>query len=223
MRRRTVLLFPGEECGWTELHRTLEMIESVEIVGLSTSSDDAVRLSSRLSPDMVFTAARLDGSPTLPMIRELRQEGSGSTKVVVVASQFDHGELEEFAALRIEGHVLWSDLPARSLHGFLVTAIFADMFVVSRTIAEAFLDVASVERFRVRASGPKVDERELRVLCALCGGLTHKEILETVPISRRTLERTVTKLYDKLGAFGAVELGFKAAQLELVQEASEAD
>lgn len=223
MQRRTVLLVPGDERGWSELQRTLETIENVEIVGISTSGHDAIRLGSRLLPDVVLAAARLDGRSSLPMMKELRRECLSSTKIVIVATGFDPSELEDLAALGIEGHIVWSDLPARALREFLLTVIFADVFVVSRTIAEAFLRVSSIERPRNGARDPKVNERELRVLCALCGGQTHDEILASVPISRRTLERTVTKLYNKLGAFGAVELGFKASQLDLVKEASVAD
>jgi DNA-binding NarL/FixJ family response regulator len=200
--------------GWAELHAALRTLEDVEVVGEATTGRQAIDLASRLRPDVILCAARVDGVSARPLLLVLQRRVSPASKIIIFAGRLD---LELFAAvddLQLAGYLLWSDLSAAAIPHVLAAVMASDVVVGTSTVARAFIDSQCRPKLS-RPGAPRLTVREQAMLRRQAEGLTYDEIATAEQLSERTVARIVADLREKLEAPTNFVLGMKAVELGL--------
>jgi DNA-binding NarL/FixJ family response regulator len=215
MQRRPVLLIPSDDCGWAGVRLALAAWPDLRVIGEATTAAHGVELALLLQPDIIIAAAELEGTAMLPLLSELHRTACARSTIILLASQPRPADPAAIERVEIAGYLLWSDLSTEALRYCLAAVITGDVVVISQAVATALL--AERQRGSGAHSEPvPLTARKRMVLRCLAEGRTHKEIAVAEGLSPRTVERTVARLEQKLGAPTQFVLGMKAAQLGLL-------
>lgn len=75
MNKNIRIIIVEDDIGIAEIHRrNLEKIESLEVIGIAASKDEAMTLLDVLTPDLVLLDIYLPDGNGLEILRELRQK-----------------------------------------------------------------------------------------------------------------------------------------------------
>jgi len=216
MPQHMLLLIRSRELGWGDLRLTLRSVDDVRVVGEATSADQATELATTHQPDVIITAATVEGASVLPVLSRILHDCCPTSKVIVVAARFDPAEVVALVDIGITGYLLWSGLCRDVLRHCLAAVIAGDIMLGNRVVARAFID-ALRGGARPRETAVRVTERERAVLQGLADGRTREEIGREEELSVRTVKRIIGELEVKLAAPNQFVLGVKAARLGLVR------
>ena len=184
--------------------------DDIELIGEARSGPEAVRLCSRLRPDVVLMdmmMPEMDGIATTRAIKE----HSPDIQVLVLSSFSDHASIQQVMQAGAVGYLL-KDVPMDDLADG-IRAAAACKTVLAPEAAQAL----------VRAAGPQapqpgydLTERQLEILALLVEGLTNNEIAERLVLSPYTVRNHVSEILSKLGTSTRTEAVALAMRLGLV-------
>jgi DNA-binding NarL/FixJ family response regulator len=192
----------------------------IEVVGEAGDGEEAVRVVTRLEPDVVLMDVRMPEVDGLEATRRLVDAGSGSR--IVILTTFDVDEYV-FAALRAgaSGFMLKDVRPDELVEGVRVVARGDALLApsVTRRLLDRFVDALPNPDEAPRA--PDVlTEREVEVLALVAGALSNVEIAERLHVSEPTVKTHVSSLLRKLGLRDRVQAVVYAYDIGLVRPRS---
>jgi two-component system response regulator DevR len=190
-----VFLLDDHEVVRRGLHELLEAEGDIEVVGESSSAQEAVRRVPALRPDVAILDARLPDGNGIDVCRDIRSVDP-SIKGLILTSYEDDEAL--FAAIMAgaSGYVL------KQIRG-------TDLVDAVRRVAsgQSLLDPAVtqrvLERIRHGVEEPhelkSLTEQERRILAYVAEGLTNREIAGKMFLAEKTVKNYVSSLLAKLG------------------------
>ncbi len=190
-----VFLLDDHEVVRRGLHELLEAEGDIEVVGESSSAQEATRRVPALRPDVAILDARLPDGNGVDVCRDIRSVDP-SIKGLILTSYEDDEAL--FAAIMAgaSGYVL------KQIRG-------TDLVDAVRRVAsgQSLLDPAVtqrvLERIRHGVEEPRelksLTEQERRILAYVAEGLTNREIAGKMFLAEKTVKNYVSSLLAKLG------------------------
>jgi DNA-binding NarL/FixJ family response regulator len=185
--------------------RLLEDDPGIAVVGEASTGDEAVRLSTALSPDVIVMDAAMPGMSGLAATRAIL-EARPTAFVLMLSMHSEETLVRQAMASGARGYVLKN-------------ALDLDLAAAVRRVAagETVMDPA------VRPAEPLVGERarrltprELEVLQLICNGLSNREIAAKLDVSANTVAVHRANIMNALGVHKAAELVVYALQNGLV-------
>jgi DNA-binding NarL/FixJ family response regulator len=187
-----------------------------EVVGEAADGQAAVRLATRVQPDVILMDLRmpiLDGVEAMRQIRE-----SGTPAKLLVLTTFD---TDEYIFQAIEagarGYLLKDS--SRDELFRAIRAIHAGESLIQPAVAARVLDrFAQISRSARENDTDSLSARELNVLENLAKGLANKEIAAQLSVSENTVKTHVASIFQKLGVSdrtGAVTTGLQRGLIKL--------
>lgn len=217
-----VLLIESDDVGWAELRAVLDKMEQVRIIGEVASMASVTQLvqAPHVLPDVIMSAATLQGTSMLPLLASLRSEFWPDSKVIVFAARYSHEDLLALPDLEPSGYLLWSDLSRQTLEHLLGAIFIRDIVVASSAVATAFVAAQRVQVPDGRQAA-RLSARQCAIVRRLSEGLTHDQIAEAEGMSLRTVQRIIASLEVELEAPSLFVLGQKVARLGLLDPKNE--
>jgi DNA-binding NarL/FixJ family response regulator len=196
----------------------LDSQDDIEVVGEAGDGEEAVRLTSSLTPDVVLMDIRMPGTDGLEATRRIASEERLGEVRVVILTTFDLDEYV-FEALRAgaSGFLVKDTEPSELIQAVRVVArgdALLSPGVTRRLIAE-FATRAGEPR-----SAPDLDvltDREREVMALAGQGLSNDEIARRLSVSPATAKTHVSRAMVKLGARDRAQLVVFAYESRLVQ------
>jgi DNA-binding NarL/FixJ family response regulator len=196
----------------------LDAQDDIEVVGEAGDGEQAVRLATELTPDVVLMDIRMPGTDGLAATRRISADGQLAGVRVVILTTF---ELDEYVFEAIRS----------GASGFLVKDTEPDELVQAvRVVAggDALLSPSVTRRligeFAARAKAPHdtggLDEltgREQEVLALVADGLSNAEIARRLYLSPATAKTHVSRAMIKLRARDRAQLVVIAYESGLVR------
>ena len=191
----------------------------LEVVGLASNGEEAVRIVTASQPDVVLMDVRMPVMDGLEATRLITNSPSGRVTRILMLTTFDLDEYV-YEALRsgASGFLLKDTPPEELLSAIRVIAAGEALLapsVTKRLIAE----------FASRPSGTPatireldvLTEREREVMISIAQGHSNAEIAELLHMSVATVKTHVSRVLSKLDARDRTQLVVMAYQTGLVQ------
>ena len=180
-----------------------------EIVGEANNGEEAVRLASRLEPDVVLmdlTMPVMDGITAITQIRAAQPD----VEIVALTSVLEDASVVGAVRAGAIGYLL-KDADGEELRE-AVRAAAAGQVRLSPAAAARL-----VQSVRVPAAPAPLSARETEVLRLLAGGRANKEIAASLGVGEPAIKSTVKALFAKLDVRSRTQAALYAVQTGLVE------
>ena len=190
--------------------------EGMEIVGVSSSGDDAIGLAAATRPDVLILDIDMPGISAFEAARVVRA-ASPSTRIVFLSAYVHDGYIDQALAVEASGYLTKSEPPDA-----IVTAIRkvhrGETSYSPAVLARLVVDSAGIRLgSSVQTRYDLLTERETEILGYVARGLLQKQIARQAGISVKTVQHHVTHMMDKLEIHDRVELARFAIREGLVE------
>lgn len=177
----------------------------VDMVAEAATAEDALLVAIQAHPDVMLVDIDLPGMDGIRLVRELAPRLPDTRFVMLTVSATDRDLVEAIRA-GASGY-LTKDLSPEALQRAVRGAHLGDL-AMPRRLAARLVQRLVESPHAGHSDDPDLDAlsvREAEVLRLLAGGLTDREIAETLTISTRTVETHVSSLLHKLGVRNRAE------------------
>jgi DNA-binding NarL/FixJ family response regulator len=177
----------------------------VEVVAEAASGEEAIELAIRHRPDVMLLDLDLPGMSGSHVLRELGPR-LPETKIVMLTVSTSRRDLLDAVRSGAAGYLTKDLAPDALLRA--VRGIRRGDLPMSRAFAAHAIDALARTARHPGGGGASdagLSARESEVLRLLAGGLTDREIAESLQISPRTVETHVSKVLHKLGVRNRAE------------------
>jgi DNA-binding NarL/FixJ family response regulator len=160
-----------------------------EVVGAATSGDDAVRLTAKLTPDVVLMDLRLtgiDGATATAQIKKRHPE----TAVLVLTTYAGNADILRAIEAGATGYLL-KDTPQDELIAAIHMVVQGN--AVLAPVATRFLQE------RRLPTQEALSAREIEILTLVARGASNKEAAQQLHISEATVKTHLIHIFGKLG------------------------
>ncbi len=196
----------------------LDAQRDIEVVGEASSGEEAVRLATDLTPDVVLMDIRMPGMDGLAATRQIAADSRLADVRVVILTTFGLDEYV-FEAIRsgASGFLVKDTAPDELLQAVRVVA--GGEALLSPSITRRL-----IEEFAAHAKEPQPTEgleqltaREREVMALVAAGLSNDEIAGRLFVSPATAKTHVSRAMVKLGARDRAQLVVIAYESGLVR------
>jgi DNA-binding NarL/FixJ family response regulator len=185
----------------------LDAQDDMQVIGEAADGDEAVRLATRLIPDVVLMDIRMPRCDGLEATRRIVADERLAQVRIIILTTFDLDEYI-FEALRdgASGFLVKDTEPIDLIRGIQAVARGDALLSpgVTRRLLAKFATLT-------RKTGPipdlaRLTEREREVMVLVAGGLSNEEIAARLVISPATAKTHVSRAMVKLGARDRAQL-----------------
>jgi DNA-binding NarL/FixJ family response regulator len=189
------------------LEAILASSEDVEVVGRSSTGEEAAAMIAQTKPDLIITQLDLDLKTVDEILSGMRRASPGSKVAVLTAFDNLH-YLKALSRLGIDAYVHKSS----SSEEFLAT-IEAMSLREGGQNAVISMPRALLERLDEEPAGG-LSEREMEVLVLAARGLSNEEIARELSLALATVKRHLANIYQKVGVRSRSE----AVRMALIEQ-----
>ena len=178
------------------LRSLLEGIEDIEVVAVTDSGEEAVRLADTLKPDVVLMDLQMPGMGGVAATQRILEVTP--TAAVLVVTMFDD-DYSVFAAMRAgaRGYVLKDAEEAEMLRA--IRAVGHGEAIFGPAIAQRMISFLTAPRARAAEQVfPELTEREREILNLVAQGVGNAGIAERLVLSPKTVRNYISSIFSKL-------------------------
>lgn len=193
----------------------LDLLPDIEVAAEAADGETALRVLAETRPDVVLLDLRMPGLDGIGVLRALRAQDRLPPTIVLTTFDDDGVMLE---AIR------------QGARGFLLKDVSLERLAEAiRTVAGGgtLLQPAVTERLlraalQTGAAFPSLDEpdplteREIEVLRLMTGGLSNREIADSLHVAEGTVKNHISNILSKLGVRDRTRAVLKALELGIV-------
>ncbi len=196
--------------------RLVERAGDIAVVGEAPNGAEAVRLVTKLKPDILLLDLRMPDKDGLSVLEEVNFD-SLPTRVIVVTAAEEDRDIVRAMRLGARGVLLKqsaSELLVKSIYKVHAGEIWLDNKMTSEVV-EAFKKSST---FGPRRDKPLLSEREREIVQLVAQGYRNREIGEKLFISEQTVKNHLHNIFDKLGVSDRLELALYAIHHRLIDQ-----
>ncbi|MFC4336799.1 response regulator transcription factor [Salininema proteolyticum] len=204
----SVLLVDDHDLIRKGLRHAFDKDPDFTVIGEADTIADALRLGTRMQPNVVIMDLRLPDGSGLDATRKLRKAHPHMGIVVLTMYAGDDqlfGALDAGASAFVPKSAPAADVVAAARHAS------------SNPTAFSAADLAAAMQRRLTPSGPQLSPRESQVLKLLADGHSVAGIAKQLFVSESTAKTHISKLYEKLGAGNRAQALMTALKLGLLE------
>jgi DNA-binding NarL/FixJ family response regulator len=195
----------------------LDAQDDIEVVAEAADGQEAVRLATELTPDVVLMDIRMPGVDGLEATRQIAKDDRLAGVRVVILTTFGLDEYV-FEAIRggASGFLVKDTEPRELVHAVRVVA--GGEALLSPTITRRLIEEFAARAKERRPDGRllRLTDREREVMALVAGGLSNEEIAQRLFVSPATAKTHVSRAMTKLGARDRAQLVVFAYESGLV-------
>ena len=180
------------------IRSVLTSAQDLEIVGEADNTDDAVRLSVELKPDVVLVAEDIDNGDGPHVARAIKQR-IAQAEIIIMTDRVDEAKAIMAIEAGARGYIL-KDIPGANLAGAVRSVCNGQGFLqpeISRKIMDRLGRLVKEQR-RHRSETGGLTEREVEILIEIAKGRTDQEIAAQFVVTEGTVKTHVRHILRKL-------------------------
>jgi DNA-binding NarL/FixJ family response regulator len=193
----------------------LDLVPDIEVAGEAEDGETALRVLAEVRPDVALLDLRMPGLDGLGVLRALRHENRLPPTLVLTTFDDDALMLEAIR-LGAKGFLL-KDISLSRLAEAIRT-VAAGGTLLQPAVTERLLRAAlsADTAFPSSAAPEPLSERETAVLRLMTGGLSNREIAESLHMAEGTVKNHISCILGKLGVRDRTRAVLKALERGLV-------
>lgn len=221
MKKIKIILADDHSVVRSGLRALFRTEKDFQVVGEAANGADAVRLVSRMKPDVVILdifMPKMNGIEATRLIKEKYRD----VKVLILTVQDKEEYVYEMIRAGANGYVL-KDAEKSDIFKAVRTLALGESFFsphISKLILEYFVKEKNEGESRPPASGRTLTKRESEILRLVAQGLSSRRIAEKLYLSVSTVNTHRANLMQKLNIHDTAGLVRYAMQRGLVREES---
>jgi DNA-binding NarL/FixJ family response regulator len=176
----------------------------LEVIGSSSSGEEAVEMARVKLPDVLLLDLRMPGMSGIDTLRAIARTGSRARTIVLTSFETDEDIYRAFQA-GAQGYLLKDTSLTKMVEAIMT--VHAGKRYVPGHIAT---------RLAERMMRTDLSARELEILKLLAKGLTNKEIAKVLGISDNTVRNHVNSIIEKLEVSDRTEAATTAIQRGII-------
>ena len=213
IRAARVLIADDQSLFRAGLARLLDEDPRVEVVGQAHDGLDAVKMATKLKPDVVLMDIKMPGIDGVEATRQIT-ESNPDIKVVVLTTFETDSQVIQALKAGARGYVLKDSTPDAIVS--TIVAVMSGERVMAGAVANRVLEMLT------GTSTPKefydgLTNREIEILKLLANGMANKQIAYRLKISEKTVRNHVSNTYEKLGIYDRSQAVLYAVKKGLVE------
>ena len=205
----TVVIVDDHEVVALGLTALLDDVDEIDVIGSATTSAEAIRLVTKLRPDVVLMDYRLPDGTGAETAREFKNAGLG-TNVVMITSVVDRRVLNQALDAGCCGFVS-KNADRRDL----IDAVHAGARRDSYFTRDVLKHLVHLKRFDA-PDGNELSQREIEVLHATAHGKSPDEIADDLFLSAHTVRNHLRHAMSKLDAHTKLDAVVKAIRARII-------
>ncbi len=196
----TILIADDQSLFREGLHTLLSVQPEFEVVGEASNGEEVLKLAAEHLPDVVLMDLRMPGIDGVSATRMLH-EMYPQVKVIVLTTFDDDEDVFEGLRAGAVGYLL-KDVSSSKLFEAIRAAAKGEYFLLPSITAKIVSELKRVSIPGVKHNGlvEALSGREIEVLKLVSGGMSNKEIAETLVISEGTVKNHLSNILAKLSA-----------------------
>jgi DNA-binding NarL/FixJ family response regulator len=200
------------------VNRLLQSEPGFRVVGEAGDGADAVRICTRLRPDVLLLDVAMPGTGGLQALKQLSQEAP-SVRTLVLTAGLDSLAVSTALELGARGVLL---------KGSATTLLFESIRSITKEeywlgcnaagqMVDTRRDVPGADMRAVATNKYRLTPRELEVVSRVASGESNKQIGEALSMRENTVKHHLTSIFDKTGVFSRLELAVFAMNHGLIE------
>jgi DNA-binding NarL/FixJ family response regulator len=173
----------------------------MEVVAESGSAEEALRLSSALSPNVVVLDSDLlqDGLKVVQSLAAIP-----SVNVLILALSMTPKQASDTFAVGAKGYV-FKGVPGTDLREAVHAVHRGEGYVSPSLAAQMMLEQAAQQKNGRQNPAAQLNHQEEQIFTLLCAGLKNQEIGARLNVAERTVKHYITRIFDILSVRNRVE------------------
>lgn len=169
------------------------------VVGTASTGEEAVQLSSDLSPDIVLMDIRMPGIGGVEATRQIKALNSHISVLILTTFDDDHYIIDALS-YGASGYLL-KDIGREKLIDAIKEAIAGNLLITGKVAYKLVRTIKENKTSQETGKSKHYDftERELEIIELMLKGFSNKEICETLYLSVGTVKNYMSTIYSKLG------------------------
>ncbi len=197
------------------VRKLLESAGDIAVVGEAGTGEEAVRLVTRLKPDILLLDLRMPGRDGLAVLEELNGD-LAQTRVILVADEEHEHELVRAMRLGARG-IVWKQSASALLIKSIRKVHAGEIWLDNRMTAEVIDAFKKSTESSTRREKTALSPREREIVQLVAQGYRNREIAEKLFISEQTVKNHLHNIFDKLGVSDRLELALYAIHHRLIE------
>jgi DNA-binding NarL/FixJ family response regulator len=184
----------------------LERAPDIVVIGEASDGNDALKMVTDLSPDVLLLDMELPGISGSEVAQKLQKAGA-QTKILALSAHDDKQYIQELLANGAAGYLVKEEVPEAIVEAVRGVSRGEKGWVSRRVAAQmsTWMGEETQERNGLTT-------REVQVLQNVVAGKTNQEIGLTLGISEKTVEKHLEGIFGKLGVASRVEAAVRAVR-----------
>jgi len=197
------------------LRKLLEGAGDIAVVGEAGDGDEALRLLTKLKPDVLLLDLRMPNKDGLGVLEEMNGQ-SEQTRVILVTEGENEHDVVRAMRLGARG-VVWKQSASALLLKSIRKVNAGEIWLDNRMTAELIDAFKKSSDSGARREKPLLSPREREIVQLVAQGFRNREIAEKLFISEQTVKNHLHNIFDKLGVSDRLELALYAIHHRLTE------
>lgn len=194
-----VLLVDDQQLVREGLRSMLQLDDVIMVVGEACSGEEALEKDRDLKPDVILMDVRMPGMGGIEAARQLKAQGS-QARVIILTVYADQYLMQAVEA-GVVGYLL-KDIEMQDMVRAVKAVHDGQTLFPSQSVRTAFKLFPTMNQVR---RGEALTPRQFTILRLMASGGTNNEIAQRLHLSRPTIKREASAIFEKLGAVDRVQ------------------
>jgi two-component system, NarL family, response regulator DegU len=195
------------------MRRTFEE-EGYEVVAEANDGNEAIRLASQFTPDVIVMDVSMPGMDGVEATRRI-VAANPNQRIVMLTMHIDHAVMNDALKAGAVGYVT-KDCTTDEIIDIVKQAADPDT-ILSPIIAQSMLNEAKKLDANKREEDRIITKREEEVLQLIADGCSTPEVAAKLYISQKTVKNHLASIYEKLNARDRTQAVLLAVRMGIVQ------
>lgn len=199
MKKTKILIADDHTLFRQSLRRTLELDDSIAVIGEASDGAEALKLAQESQPDVVLLDIRMQKMNGIETTKRIKQS-LPNVGIIIVTMYDDDDCLFETIKAGANGYVL-KTTPVDQLLVNIKTVAEGNSLLnsnIARRVLDEFARLAESRKQRENQALTTLTSRETEILNLIARGNANKEIARKLFISEKTVKNHISHIYHKL-------------------------